>query len=134
MKRFSTLLLVATMGLVMACRQMTLDEAVEAANRNCPMQIDDATVITKIEHQGDYVVYWADVDEGADGDVNMLNDSILNAEVKRNILVYIQKGMLDGDTRRFIGLCKDSKVGIEYRYIGSRTNNQALVRIEHTEL
>ena len=122
------------MGLVMACRQMTLDEAVDAANRNCPMQIDDATVITKIELQGDYVVYLADVDEGADGDVNMLNDSTLNAGVKQNILAYLKKGMLNGETRKFIGLCKDNNVGIEYRYIGSRTNNQALVRIEHAEL
>lgn len=134
MKRFLTLLLVASMGLVISCRQATLDDAVDFANRNCPMQVDEATVITKIELQGDYVVYMADVDEGADGDVNTLNDSTLNAGVKQNILAYLKKGMLNGETRKFIGLCKDNNVGIEYRYVGSRTKNQAVVRIEHEEL
>lgn len=134
MKRFLTLLLAAVAALSVACSEMTLEEAVAMANRDCPMRIDEATVITKIERHGGYVVYTADVEEGADGDVNKLNDSALNAQVKQNILAYLQKGMLDGDARSFISLCKANRVGIEYRYVGSRTKGEAVVRIEHSEL
>ena len=123
----------AAMGLLLSCSEITLEAAIQAANEECPSRIDDVTVITKIQRHGDYVEYIAALEEGVGEDVNNLNEPEARVEMKKLMLASL-KDDSDNDTKVFIELLKTNKVGIEVRYIGSRTQNEVMIRIEHWDL
>lgn len=124
------MMLSAIVALLVGCNEVTLEASIAAANAECPMRIDEQTVVTKIQRHGDYVEYVAVVEETADMDVNNLNIPEIREQLRKNILDGI-KNQNDNDVREMIRLCKENKVGIEYRYVGSRTKNEATVRIDY---
>jgi hypothetical protein len=89
-------------------------------------------VWSKIAIEGNYVVYYYDVDEDyASIDLMKANEDLIHQS-----LIDELKASQDADVtlKTFIKLCKQSHKGIAYRYIGSTTGDTGTFYITADEL
>lgn len=140
MKQIKFLGLMAAMAVLFTgCTDMQqLKYGISQANDGCPMQVDEITTCTRIQLHGDYVEYLYKVDEtdeDGDFDVSFMNDPELKKEWKEETLEEVKETYrTDEDYKEFIQLLKRCKYGIEYRYVGNRTSNESVTRLEYWEL
>lgn len=104
--------------------------AVRVANAECPRTIEDGIVIESIELEGENVVYKCVMDETMYS-VDMIQANY--SEAKSGILNYLQDAS-DPGIRDFKKLCKDSNVGIIYRYVGDKSKKHCDVSVSPDEL
>lgn len=109
-----------------------LEMNVQSSNTQCPMDIGNGLVWSKIAIEGNYVVYYYDVDEDyASIDLMKANEDLIHQS-----LIDELKASQDADVtlKTFIKLCKQSHKGIAYRYIGSTTGDTGTFYITADEL
>ena len=112
-----------------SCAESKLKAAVEQANKEFPMTVEEGLSITGISLEGDYVVYDAKVDESLYS-IDLLKES--KAELKKSIIEELGSG--DTDVKEMIKLCKEADKGIAYIYTGDQTDETCEVRIRPDEL
>jgi len=103
---------------------------VDLTNAGCPMPVEEGLVMTKLEIEGDYVVYYYSVDE------DQLSISLLNQSkeiLKDDLIASLKQLGDDPSAKLFINACKTSNKGVGYKYVGNTTQEECLVLIELSE-
>ena len=88
---------------------------VSAANRSCPQPIVGGLTLTKIDFDGNYVVYSC---EGTDE--MYFSQDFVTPEIKEQLLQTLQaRVQSDASAEKFIEALKEENVGIIYHYYNS---------------
>lgn len=133
MKKFCYVLLLLCAMAVTACTpKARLEIEVAAANGSCPMDLGEGFTITKIETEGNNIVYECVCDED-DYVISDFEDPEVKSVMKSVDLMLFQNNQ-DERTRELIRLCKDANYNIVYRYVGRITASTCDIKIFSDEL
>lgn len=109
-----------------------LAASLEVANAQCPLRVDNETVMTAVALEGDRAVYYYAVDEAALGaqvnDLAPLADSMKEA-IRNNLAT--QNGLAN---EQFVDLLIRSNVELVCRYEGTETGQQMVLTFTPAEL
>lgn len=108
-----------------------LKAQVDVTNATCPLEIGGGLVMTKLEIEGNYVVYYISVDDDLVS-IRLLNQ--LKEESKNGIVAGLKQQINDPSFKAFIFACKNANKGIAYKYIGNTSKEECLILIELSEL
>lgn len=109
--------------------QKKLEELVNITNVSCPMTIDEATVMEKLEIEGDNVVYLYKVDEDmVDVDALESNKEEMKQGIKNSLNVA------DPSLKSFLEACLNDKKNLVYRYTGNTSGNSMECVLEVSEI
>lgn len=102
---------------------------VASTNAQCPMQMDEMTVLTSVSLEGDYFVYVYSIDES-----ELPIESIRQNKgmVKENIRPMLQSD--DPAIKMVLKLCNEANVGITYRYVGNSSGDACDIQFSPSEL
>lgn len=109
--------------------QEQLQIQVMSTNAQCPMQIDQVTIMTSIALEGKRLVYNYSIDERY---ISLEQLEAQEAVIKSNIKTSFISG--DPTTVQFVKLLKETSCSIEYRYIGSITGTVYTIHITAAEI
>lgn len=104
---------------------------IEQTNASCPMTIDASMVMTHLDIEGNYVVYYYSVDE-RQVSLSLLNE---NKEIMRESIIQTLKAQInDPMFKSFLYACSEAGKGIAYKYVGKASGDEVVVRIELSEI
>lgn len=95
-----------------------LNAQIAVTNVQLPLQIDEATIMTRLEREGNCVVYYYEVDETL-VDFDYLEENA--SSVEEMLTMQLQQQKYDVGSATFIRACKENNTNIVYRYIGTNT-------------
>lgn len=120
-----TLLLVITTG----CKETKLKTVIEIANKQCPMDMEQAGKITSIVYDGTNVVYTFNLNE-AITDIKVLNTN--PESMKDGIYTMFQNP--SKEIKELLNLVVECNAGLQMKFIGSKSGEQATCEINADEL
>lgn len=102
---------------------------VEAANKECPMTIDEVTVLSSVSMEGNNFVYNYSIDENyvSVADVEQ-NKAVLRASIKERL------SNPDQLIQKVIEVCKNANAGLSYRYVGDVSGDVSVINFSPSEL
>ena len=131
-----------TICLLISCSEMRLKATVAVENAKCPIRIDDNIVMTEIKQNGNYIEFVCDFEDGyRDKDGFMIRVADLNDDNTlkklKNVMMQAVINTSPNNAEAYqevIELCKSCEVGISCRLVGSRTQDECVVKIDYWEL
>lgn len=116
---FCTILSVA---LFVACAPETLLRvAVEDANMECPMEVDEMMTITSLTIEENNVVSTCEMDEDkSEHTIEQLDNPEAKSMLKAAFLTHFQTSENNQDMRE---LCKKAGYNVVYRFVGTKTGH-----------
>lgn len=106
-----------------------VDIMIASTNAQCPMQIDEVTVLSSVTLENNSFVYNCSWDENSVSIEEIdANKDVLKTNIKQLLLSE------DPMTQELIKICKDANVCILYRYIGDTSGDVCLVKFSPEEL
>ena len=98
-------------------------------NAQCPMQIDEVTILSSVSLEGTNVVYNYSLDEDV---VTMDAIEQNKTSIKSNLKQALSAP--DPTMKQMISACKEANTGISYRYVGKTTGNVCVIKFRPSEL
>lgn len=106
-----------------------LEIMITSTNAQCPMQIDEVTILSSVSLEGTNVVYNYSLDEDVvTMDVIEQNKISIKSNLKQALSTP------DPTMKQMIGVCKGANTGISYRYVGNTTGNVCVIKFSPSEL
>lgn len=106
-----------------------LEIMVASTNAQCPLQIDEMTVLSSVAIEGSNFVYNYSIDENSVSiEALEANKAALKANVKQML------SSLDPMVKEIVKVCKEANVNILYRYIGDTSGSVCVVKFTPLEL
>lgn len=102
---------------------------ITSTNAQCPMQIDEVTILSSVSLEGTNVVYNYSLDEDV---VTMDFIEQNNISIKSNLKQALSTP--DPTMKQMISVCKEANTGISYRYVGNTTGNVCVIKFRPSEL
>lgn len=134
MKKFYYVLALLCVLAVSACTSKSqLELQVAAANKECPIYIEDGMKATKIMTEGNSVVYVIEVMEDEDFIVSDFRDPDVNDVMKAMMLMDLQNDS-DPDIKDLLRLCREANYNLVYRFIGMLSGTSADIVLRASEL
>ena len=124
---FAVVLLAATM---VSCGTDPLQQEVDEFKKQLPMDMGMGMLCTDVAIVGDYLTYSATIDEEYYGE-NIIDLFTENVDELKAAMLEDDD---DPDVEELAKLCKDSKKGLSYNFVGSNTGKKLTVNIEYDEL
>ena len=106
-----------------------LEIMVTSTNAQCPMQIDEVTILSSVSLEGTNVVYNYSLDEDV---VTMDAIEQNKTSIKSNLKQALSAP--DPTMKQMISACKEANTGISYRYVGNTTGNVCVIKFRPSEL
>lgn len=106
-----------------------LEIMITSTNAQCPMQIDEVTILSSVSLEGTNVVYNYSLDEDV---VTMDFIEQNNISIKSNLKQALSTS--DPTMKQMISVCKEANTGISYRYVGNTTGNVCVIKFRPSEL
>lgn len=104
-----------------------LEFNVTSTNAQCPMRVDEITILTKVSLEGNYFVYNYSINENAVSfEIVKQNKSVIEENIRR--------GFSDPVFKNVISVCKEANTGILYRYVGDISGNVFVIKFNPSEL
>lgn len=103
---------------------------IQAANSECPFEIDEGMVCTKIIMEKKNVMYYVDCDEIL-FDISTLSDA---SDLLKAILVEEFNNTEDPDIAMFRNMCKKAGYGIGYCFVGNKSKKKVKAALSAKEL
>lgn len=103
-------------------------DGVEEVNSTCPEEIDMGLTMTRAYYNGSNIVYEYMADENY---YDVYSIGLFGDAMKQDLVTEIKS---NADGRELIKLLKEAGKGIEYRYVGTTTGEQANIVIYPYEL
>ena len=121
---------------------MRLKTVIATENANCPIRIDDNIVMTEVKQNGNYIEFVCDFEDGyRDKDGFMIRVADLNNDNTlkklKNVMMQavINPNSINAEAyKEVIELCKSCEVGLSCRLVGSRTQDECVIKIDYWEL
>lgn len=106
-----------------------LEIMITSTNAQCPMQIDEVTILSSVSLEGTNVVYNYSLDEDVvTMDVIEQNKISIKSNLKRALSTQ------DPIMKQMISACKEANTGISYRYVGDTSGNVCVIKFSSSEL
>lgn len=106
-----------------------LEIMITSTNAQCPMQIDEVTILSSVSLEGTNVVYNYSLDEDVvTMDVIEQNKISIKSNLKQALSTP------DPTMKQMISECKEANTGISYRYVGNTTGNVCVIKFGPSEL
>ena len=106
-----------------------LEIMITSTNAQCPMQIDEVTILSSVSLEGTNVVYNYSLDEDVvTMDVIEQNKISIKSNLKQALSTP------DPTMKQMICVCKGANTGISYRYVGNTTGNVCVIKFSPSEL
>ncbi len=102
---------------------------IEMTNVQCPVEIDDGILMTKMALEGDYIVYYALVDEDK---LSVAEIEAEKKEYKDYVLQYLS--LPDFSVRKLVQLFNNANKGVKYKYTGETSHRECIITITASEL
>lgn len=103
---------------------------IQAANSECPFEIDEGMVCTKIIMEKKNVMYYVECDEIL-FDISTLSDA---SDLLKAILVEEFNNTEDPDIAMFRNMCKKAGYGIGYCFVGNKSQKKVKAALSAKEL
>ena len=103
---------------------------IQAANSECPFEIDEGMVCTKIIMEKKNVMYYVECDEIL-FDISTLSDA---SDLLKAILVEEFNDTEDPDIALFRNMCKKAGYGIGYCFVGNKSKKKVKAALSAKEL
>ena len=103
---------------------------IQSANSECPFEIDEGMVCTKIIMENKNVMYYVECDEIL-FDISILSDA---SDLLRAILVEEFNDTEDPDIAMFRNMCKKAGYGIGYCFVGNKSKKKVKAALSAKEL
>lgn len=100
-----------------------------STNAQCPMQIDQVTLMTSVTLEGKRFVYNYSIDERY---ISLEQLEAQESVIKSNIKTYFISN--DPSIKRLVKLLKDTNSSVEYRYVGNITGTVYCISIPAAEI
>lgn len=107
-----------------------LKNQIATTNVQCPMTVAEGMVIHELTLEGDYVVYYVNVDESM---YDMEEMEANKYQSKIDIMSSLTDGS-DPSVSHFIKSCTNADKGVAYKYIGSSSGKSFQINISKEEL
>lgn len=109
-----------------------IEIGLQLANRDCPMEIDEGEILTKVTLDNDVFTYNVEVDEEiSELDFDYANTKEASDDLKATFQLL---STTDKDTKELLQLCKESKFGIAFKYTGKQSGRKAVTAINYTDI
>lgn len=106
-----------------------LEIFVTSTNAQCPMQIDEFTILSMVSLEGSIFVYNYSVDENSVSiDAIEQNKAAIKANLKQALSAP------DPMMKQMISVCKEANTGISYRYVGDTSGSVCIIKFSPSEL
>ena len=106
-----------------------LEIFVTSTNAQCPMQIDEFTILSMVSLEGSNFVYNYSVDENLVSiDAIEQNKAAIKANLKQALSAP------DPMMKQMISVCKEANTGISYRYVGDTSGSVCIIKFSPSEL
>lgn len=106
-----------------------LEIFVTSTNAQCPMQIDEFTILSMVSLEGSNFVYNYSVDENSVSiDAIEQNKAAIKANLKQALSAP------DPMMKQMISVCKEANTGISYRYVGDTSGSVCIIKYSPSEL
>ena len=106
-----------------------LEIMIASTNAQCPIQIDEVTILSSVSLEGKNVVYNYSLDEDV---VTMDAIEQNKSSIKSNLKQALSAP--DPTMKQMISACKEANTGISYRYVGNATGIVSIIKFSPTEL
>ena len=103
---------------------------IQSANSECPFEIDEGMVCTKIIMENKNVMYYVECDEIL-FDISTLSDA---SDLLKAILVEEFNDTEDPDIALFRNMCKKAGYGIGYCFVGNKSKKKVKAAVSAKEL
>ena len=103
---------------------------IQSANSECPFEIDEGMVCTKIIMENKNVMYYVECDEIL-FDISTLSDA---SDLLKAILVEEFNDTEDPDIALFKNMCKKAGYGIGYCFVGNKSKKKVKAALSAKEL
>ena len=103
---------------------------IQSANKDCPFEIGEGMVCTKIIMENKNVMYYVECDEIL-FDISILSDA---SDLLRAILVEEFNDTEDPDIAMFRNMCKKAGYGIGYCFVGNKSKKKVKAALSAKEL
>ena len=103
---------------------------IQSANSECPFEIDEGMVCTKIIMENKNVMYYVECDEIL-FDISTLSDA---SDLLKAILVEEFNDTEDPDIALFRNMCKKAGYGIGYCFVGNKSKKKVKAALSAKEL
>ncbi|HJD75336.1 MAG TPA: hypothetical protein K8W04_04670 [Bacteroides reticulotermitis] len=131
-KKSHVFMLLSALSLFMilvGCQQSKLKEAIENANKQCPITLGETGEISSIVYDGQNVIYTLSINEAlTDMEALKANPESL----KTSIMLMLQDPTTD--TKDLFTLMVQSKAGLHVTYIGKDSGSKLTCELTHDEL
>ncbi len=110
-----------------------VDHLIKLNRLTLPKQLDAATTMTDLKLEGDYMIYYYDINE----DVLTIEEMNNNTSTYRDIIINGMKGEFanpDSPMAYFFGLIGKMNKGLRYSYHGTKSGNTLDIDITNAEL
>ena len=106
-----------------------LEILVATTNAQCPMTIDEVTVLSSVSIEGNNFVYNYSIDENyvSVADVEQ-NKAVLRASIKEKL------SNPDQLIQKVVEVCKNANAGLSYRYVGDISGDVSVINFSPSEL
>lgn len=106
-----------------------LEIMVVTTNAQCPMTIDEVTVLSSVSIEGNNFVYNYSIDENyvSVADVEQ-NKAVLRASIKEKL------SNPDQLIQKVVETCKNANAGLSYRYVGDISGDVSVINFSPSEL
>lgn len=106
-----------------------LEIYVTSTNAQCPVQIDEFTILSTVSLEGSFFVYNYSINENSVSiDAIEENKVAIKANLKQALSAP------DPMMKQMISVCKEANTGISYRYVGDTSGNVCIIKFNPSEL
>lgn len=106
-----------------------LDMMITSSNAQCPMQMDEVTILSSVSIEGSDLVFNYSIDENSMSlEALEQNKATIKAELKEGF------SSQDPMMKRIVSICKEANVGFVHRYVGNVTGKACVIRFSPSEL
>lgn len=114
---------------VTGCQDVKLKAAIEIANKQCPMDIGEVGMITKIIYDGSNVVYTFNVNEES---VNVKGLRESPEDMKESMMMMYQNPTKE--VKELLKLVVKCKAGLQMNFIGKESGEKASIELTSDEI